>query len=169
MWDDYNTMVTIPHCNCGLTCASLIAATKLIQDQQLMQFLVGLNDDNKVIRGSILMMKPLPNIDQVYQLIIQEEKQRSLSAMTQINSSAAAFNVNNSMISQDCSAMAAQHKVYKDGLPASSIVSTPLPLNCILEPEKGEFLSDPTYYRALVGNIIFLTHTRPDLSFTARH
>jgi len=74
MWDDYNNMVTIPHCNCGITCASLIKAQKMIQDQQLMQFLVGLNDDYKAIRGNILMMKPWPSIDQVYQLIVQEEK-----------------------------------------------------------------------------------------------
>jgi len=59
MWDEYNSMITIPHCGCGLSCASLLAATKMIQDQQLMQFLVGLNDDYKIIRGSILMMTPL--------------------------------------------------------------------------------------------------------------
>jgi len=70
MWDDYNSMITIPHCSCGLTCASLIAATKMIKDQQLMQFLVGLNDEYKVIRGSILLMKPLPSIDQVYRLVV---------------------------------------------------------------------------------------------------
>jgi len=78
MWDDYNSMVTIPHCGCGIKCASRIAAQQMIQDQHLMQFLVGLNDDYKVVQGSILMMKPLPSIDQVYQLLVQEEKQRSL-------------------------------------------------------------------------------------------
>ena len=36
MWDDYNSMVTIPHCGCGIECASLIAAQKMIQDQHLM-------------------------------------------------------------------------------------------------------------------------------------
>ena len=70
MWDDYSNMVTIPHCSFGITCGSWIAAKKMIQDQQLIQFLVGLNDDHKVIRGSILMTKPLPTRDQVYQLII---------------------------------------------------------------------------------------------------
>ena len=44
-WDDYNSMITIPLCNCGIEYASFKAAHKLIQDQQLMQFLVGLNDD----------------------------------------------------------------------------------------------------------------------------
>ena len=44
--------------------------------------------------------------------------------------------------------------------------STPLPLNCKLLPDEGEPLGNPTMYRALVGRLNFLTHTRPDLSFT---
>ena len=63
-------MISIAHDNCGITCASLIAVNKMIQDQQFMQFLVGLNVDYKVTKGSILIMKPLATIDQVYQLII---------------------------------------------------------------------------------------------------
>jgi len=63
IWNDNNSMIVIPHCNCGLTCPTFITATKMINDQQLMQFLVGLIDDYKVIRGSILMMKPLTRID----------------------------------------------------------------------------------------------------------
>jgi len=39
-----------------------MAAHKLIQDQQLLQFLVGLNEDYKIARGSTLMMKPLPDM-----------------------------------------------------------------------------------------------------------
>jgi len=56
-----------------------------------MQFLVGLNEEYKTIRDSILMMKPLPNIDQVYSLILQEEKQRSLNAMSQLSHGSLAF------------------------------------------------------------------------------
>ena len=33
------------------------------KDQQLIPFLVGLNEDYKIAGGSILMMKPLPNND----------------------------------------------------------------------------------------------------------
>jgi len=82
----------------------------MIQDQQLMQFLVGLNDDYKTIRGSILMMKPFPSIDQVYQLIIQEEKQRSLSTTTQISNNASVFSVNNLSVQKDHAVMAIQHR-----------------------------------------------------------
>jgi len=76
-----------------------------------MQFLVGLNDDYKVTRGSILMMKPLPSIDQVYQLVSQEEKQRSLSAMSHISNNAAAFHASDIVLNEH-SALVVQQKHY---------------------------------------------------------
>jgi len=33
LWNDYNGLISIPHCNCGVECASLIAGYKLIRDQ----------------------------------------------------------------------------------------------------------------------------------------
>jgi hypothetical protein len=47
--------------------------------RQLMQFLMGLNDSYKAIRGQILLLNPLPDVRQAYSSIIQEEKQRSLN------------------------------------------------------------------------------------------
>jgi len=38
------------------------------------------------------MMKPLSDIDQVYNLILIEEKQRAFTTLSQFNNSSAAFN-----------------------------------------------------------------------------
>ena len=71
---------------------SLVAAYKLIHDQQVLQFLIGLNYDYKLARGSILMMKPLLDVDHVYNLSLQEQKQRSLIAISQFTNGSSAFN-----------------------------------------------------------------------------
>lgn len=48
-------------------------------------------------------------------------------------------------------------------------VNTPLPITIKLHHDDGSpDFSDPTYYRHLVENLNFLTHTRPDLSFTVQ-
>lgn len=39
---------------------------------------MGLNDSYNILRGQILMMKPLPTISTVYSMVIQEEWQRGI-------------------------------------------------------------------------------------------
>ena len=53
----------------------------------------------------------------------------------------------------------------KVGLTDSKTVSTPLELNVKLNTTDGEPLSDATLYRQLVGSLIYLTVTRPDLAY----
>ena len=47
----------------------------------------------------------------------------------------------------------------------SKIVDTPNEYNCRLNSHDGESLSDATIYRQLVGSLIYLTVTRPDISY----
>ena len=45
------------------------------------------------------------------------------------------------------------------------IFDTPLELNSKLRGEEGDHLPDPTIYRRLVGSLIYLTMTRPYISY----
>jgi len=54
------------------------------------------------------------------------------------------------------------------GLTDTRAATTLLPLNYKLQPDEGDLLSDPTYYRTMIGKLNFLTNTRPDLSFIAQ-
>ena len=47
----------------------------------------------------------------------------------------------------------------------SKIVDTPIEYSCRLNSHDGESLSDTTLYRQLVGSLIYLTVTRPDISY----
>ena len=42
---------------------------------------------------------------------------------------------------------------------------TPIEYNCHLNSHDGESLSDATLYRQLVGSLIYLTVTRPNISY----
>ena len=55
--------------------------------------------------------------------------------------------------------------LHDTGFLQAKPAATPLPLNCKLNHDQGELLQDPSYYRALIGKLNFLTHTRPDLSY----
>ena len=109
LWDEYGAITTIPHCSCGLECASLKAVHKLIESQQLMQFLIGLNDVYKTVRGNLIMMRPLPSLSQAYNVILQEEKQRGMSSASHIVNQAAAFGAQSSAAEVLCTPMDNHH------------------------------------------------------------
>ena len=52
------------------------------------------------------------------------------------------------------------------GLTDHKIVDTPIKLSARLTPSSGELLPDPTLYRQLVGSLVYLTVTRPDISYS---
>ncbi|KAJ8432329.1 hypothetical protein Cgig2_032336 [Carnegiea gigantea] len=58
LWDEH--IVLVEPC----ACASTGSVVKLIERQQLMQFLMGLNDSYHVVGSNILMLNPLPSVSQ---------------------------------------------------------------------------------------------------------
>lgn len=51
------------------------------------------------------------------------------------------------------------------GLLGTKPIDTPMEQNQTLARDKGEFFSEPTKYRRLVGRLVYLTVTKPDLSY----
>ena len=47
----------------------------------------------------------------------------------------------------------------------SRILDTPMELNSKLHKDEGNHLPNPTIYKKLVGSLIYLTMTRPDISY----
>jgi hypothetical protein len=52
------------------------------------------------------------------------------------------------------------------GLLGAKLAKFPMEQNLKLNPTDGDLLKDPTHYRRLVGKLIYLTITRPEITFT---
>lgn len=50
--------------------------------ENIYHFLIGLNDSFSHIRGQILLIKPLPSINKIFSLVLQEERQREIFGET---------------------------------------------------------------------------------------
>jgi len=76
LWDEYIALVA------PCSCDSTGSAMRLIERQQLLQFLMGLNDCYQTIRSNILMLNPLPSVSQARSMVLQEEHQRDIQSLT---------------------------------------------------------------------------------------
>nr|ABD32757.1 Integrase, catalytic region [Medicago truncatula] len=77
LWDELNSHRPIPNCTCihPCRCESIRLAKYYRTEDQILQFLTGLNDTFSVVKTQILLMDPLPPINKVYSLVVQEESQ----------------------------------------------------------------------------------------------
>uniref|UniRef100_A0A803P4N1 CCHC-type domain-containing protein n=1 Tax=Cannabis sativa TaxID=3483 RepID=A0A803P4N1_CANSA len=86
LWDELKEFQPITTCTCG--------AMKVFLDcynqNQVLQFLTGLNESFASVRAQILLIEPIPNLSRVFAMIIQEERQRSLGSADPIPLAAAA-------------------------------------------------------------------------------
>ena len=59
----------------------------------------------------------------------------------------------------------ASNLLSRAGFTDSKTVDTPVELNAHLTPSGGKPLSNPSLYRRLVGSLVYLTVTHPDISY----
>lgn len=64
---------------------------KFIQDERLIQFLMGLNDVYAAGKSNILMLSPLPSVNHAYSLLMQDEKKREVYMSTHYPGNSASF------------------------------------------------------------------------------
>ncbi|XP_075104642.1 uncharacterized protein LOC142178819 [Nicotiana tabacum] len=86
LWDELDALNVIICCSYVCVCEGKAKLTKSLEDQRLIQFLMGLNDTYAQARGNILMMNPLLSMDVAYSLLLQDKNQREVYANAQFNS-----------------------------------------------------------------------------------
>uniref|UniRef100_A0A0V0HX07 Putative ovule protein n=1 Tax=Solanum chacoense TaxID=4108 RepID=A0A0V0HX07_SOLCH len=76
LWEEFEALVPIPGCSCEGSKEYGVHH----QNLKLFQFLMGLNDSYLQARSQILMLKPVPSVNQAYSMILSDESQRSVVA-----------------------------------------------------------------------------------------
>ncbi|XP_024032616.1 uncharacterized protein LOC112095167, partial [Morus notabilis] len=92
LWDELKHFLPVPVCQCG----GMNAWMDYQEQEYVMQFLMGLNEFYARMRGQILMLDHLPFVSKMFNLVIQEERQRSISPSSLALANYLAFNVSSS-------------------------------------------------------------------------
>ncbi|KAL2231985.1 UNVERIFIED_CONTAM: hypothetical protein Sindi_1378500 [Sesamum indicum] len=80
LWDELACITPIPSCTCGnCTCGASKEAANIKENDQLIQFLMGLNEAYDNVRSQILVMEPRPDINKAYSMVLNVEKQREVN------------------------------------------------------------------------------------------
>jgi len=59
----------------------------------------------------------------------------------------------------------ALNKLFEYGMTSCKPISIPLEQNVKLSANEGDLVEDTTMYKCIVGSLIYMTITRPDLSY----
>uniref|UniRef100_A0A2C9WEK4 Retrotransposon gag domain-containing protein n=1 Tax=Manihot esculenta TaxID=3983 RepID=A0A2C9WEK4_MANES len=75
LWDELSVLKPLPTCECEASRAFI----ERENEENIMQFLMGLNDSYDHVKNQILIMDPLPSVNKAYSMVLQVEKQRQVN------------------------------------------------------------------------------------------
>ncbi|XP_070028886.1 uncharacterized protein [Nicotiana sylvestris] len=78
LWVELEALVPLPGCKCDKS-REFVA---YLQRQKLYQFLMGLNDNYLQARSQILLMTPLPSVNQAYAMIVSDKSQKAMGTIS---------------------------------------------------------------------------------------
>jgi len=83
-------MPEVPICAYATTCKAIKKTMEIAERQRLMHFLMHVNENYEAIRGQILLLDPLPNVNRAYSMIQRVETQRNVTRNMTANREVAA-------------------------------------------------------------------------------
>ena len=77
LWDELEVLRPSPVCSCDpvCSCGAFINLKQHRDADRIIRFLKGLNETYATVRSHIMLMDPLPSINRVFSLVIQQERQ----------------------------------------------------------------------------------------------
>ncbi|XP_049410324.1 uncharacterized protein LOC125873426 [Solanum stenotomum] len=91
LWDELDSLNADITCSCVCVCNGKSKISRSLQDQRLIQFMMGLNDTYGQARGTILMINPLSGMDLAYSLLLHDENQMEIYEHTQTDPDSSSF------------------------------------------------------------------------------
>ncbi|CAA7054923.1 unnamed protein product [Microthlaspi erraticum] len=86
LWEEYHNYIELPLCTCGkCECNAAACWEKLQQRSRVTKFLMGLNEVYEPTRRHILVLKPIPSIEDVFNMVSQDERQKSIKPSSKPN------------------------------------------------------------------------------------
>ncbi|KAJ0039002.1 hypothetical protein Pint_21995 [Pistacia integerrima] len=82
LWDELLNFRPVPSCTCDVPCScEALSKIKIYQNNDYVtRFLKGLDDQFGTVRSQIMLMDPLPSINKVFSLVVEQERQMNLGA-----------------------------------------------------------------------------------------
>src|ERR1044072_8336890 len=77
LWDELENFRPLPLCKCAIpcTCGATENIRKYRDQDYVILFLKGLNEQYAHVKSQIMLMEPLPSIRKTFSLLVQQERQ----------------------------------------------------------------------------------------------
>ncbi|XP_019184395.1 PREDICTED: uncharacterized protein LOC109179345 [Ipomoea nil] len=117
LWDELQVIRPLPTCSCARRCnCGLLEKLQLYLDSDnLSIFLRGLNDSYVSVQSQIMMMKPLPSVDEAFLIIQQQERRLNNGILGSLAQPTDNQNAGSVFLSQAASGNSGSKKFYSNG------------------------------------------------------
>uniref|UniRef100_A0A7N0U7E9 Uncharacterized protein n=1 Tax=Kalanchoe fedtschenkoi TaxID=63787 RepID=A0A7N0U7E9_KALFE len=88
LWEELEAMEVLPCCTHGVGCVCYGYIVAKHHKRKIIQFLMGLNDSFLPLRTHILATTPMPSLNVIYAMVVQDEIQKNLSKLPYVETSA---------------------------------------------------------------------------------
>ena len=111
LWEEHKNHVELPIFTCGrCECDAANLWERLQQRSRVTKFLIGLNESYEQSRRHILMLKPIPTIEEAFNIVNQDERHRAIKPSTKVDN--VAFQAMNHVVSSDSSLSSIETNAY---------------------------------------------------------
>ncbi|WZZ65176.1 hypothetical protein YC2023_076546 [Brassica napus] len=114
LWEEHKNYVELPVCTCGkCECDAAVLWEKLHERSRVTKFLMGLTKSYEQTRRHILMLKPIPTIEEAFNIVAQDERQRFMRPMARIDN--VAFQNTSPVLAPEDTPYAAAYNTTRQG------------------------------------------------------